>query len=109
VSYRIQVPVGTDLELSTTNGGISVTGVRAAVEVRSTNGGIRLEDVEGSVRARTTNGGVQAFFSPGAALRHDTDLQTTNGAVSLHLPEAPPPGSKPPPGTGASPPTFPSP
>jgi len=86
VSYRIQVPVGTELDLSTTNGGISVTGVRAAVEVRSTNGGIRLEDVEGSVRARTTNGGVQAFFSPGAALQHDTDLQTTNGAVSLHLP-----------------------
>jgi hypothetical protein len=87
VSYRIQVPVGTDLDLSTTNGGISVTGVRAAVEARSTNGGIRLEDVEGAVRARTTNGGVQAYFSQGAELQHDTDLQTTNGAVSLHLPE----------------------
>ncbi len=86
VSYRIQVPVGTELDLSTTNGGISVTGVRAAVEVRSTNGGIRLEDVEGPVRARTTNGGVQAYFSPGAALQHGTDLQTTNGPVSLHLP-----------------------
>lgn len=87
VSYRIQVPVGTNLDLSTTNGGIQVSGVQGTVEARTTNGSIRLNDLEGAVRAQSTNGGVEANFSQGARIQRDTELRTTNGSVTLTLPE----------------------
>jgi hypothetical protein len=88
VSFRIQVPVGTDLDLRTTNGGIRVADVRGAVEARTTNGPIRLADVDGHVRLRSTNGPVEASFSRSAALGRDAELRTTNGPVTLVLPES---------------------
>lgn len=87
VSYRIWVPMNTSLDLETTNGGVDVAGVAGAVDARTTNGGIDLRDLDGAVQARTTNGGVDASFSRDAPLQHDVDLQTTNGSVTLALPE----------------------
>lgn len=87
MSYRIWVPVNTSLDLETTNGGVDLAGVAGAVEARTTNGGIDLWDLDGAVQARTTNGGVDASFSRDAPLQHDVDLQTTNGSVTLALPE----------------------
>lgn len=87
VSYRIRVPVGTNLDLITTNGAIHVAGVQGVVEARTTNGSIRLQDLTGAVRAQSTNGGVEASFSQGARLQSDTELRTTNGSVTLSIPE----------------------
>ncbi len=87
VSYRIMVPRGARLELESTNGGIRVSGVRGAVEARTTNGGIRLDDVEGAIRARSTNGGVQVAYASGRSSVERVDLQTTNGPITLSIPQ----------------------
>jgi hypothetical protein len=87
VSYRILVPRGARLELESTNGGVRVAGVRGSVDARTTNGGIRLEDVEGAIRARSTNGGVQVSYASGRPAVDRVDLQTTNGPITLSLPE----------------------
>jgi hypothetical protein len=87
VSYRVRVPHGTDLDLSSTNGGIRVSGVGGSVAARSTNGSIRLSDVSGAVDVRTTNGGIEAALSGSAALERDVELRTTNGGVTVRLPE----------------------
>jgi Toastrack DUF4097 len=57
----IQVPLKTNLNLRTVNGGnIMVEGVEGEIEVSNTNGGVTLNNVAGSVVAHATNGRVAA-------------------------------------------------
>ena len=56
VDYEISVPRGTDLDLRSLNGGISIDAVRGKLDFETTNGGIHLDDVAGNVRGHTTNG-----------------------------------------------------
>ena len=87
VSYEIWAPRTTDLVLSARNGGIAVEGVNGRMELETVNGGLSLVDVAGDVRGRTTNGGVTAQLSgdrwDGAGL----SLRTSNGGVTLYVPE----------------------
>lgn len=87
VSVRVQVPMGTELDLRTTNGGIAVSDTDAGVSAQTTNGGVRLRGVAGPIQARTTNGGIRAELSRQTPLRHDIQLRTTNGRIEVALPE----------------------
>ena len=58
VSYRINVPRKNDLDLSATNGGITIVGVNGNLRFDTTNGGVRLQDVGGRVNGETRNGGL---------------------------------------------------
>jgi hypothetical protein len=88
VSYEIEAPRNTDLDLDTTNGGISITSLRGSMDFETTNGGIRLDGVAGNVRGRTTNGGVDVTLT-GAKWDGDAlDLRTQNGGVNMRVPEA---------------------
>jgi hypothetical protein len=87
VSFRVLVPEGTALELRTSNGGITVAGVRGAVQAQTTNGGVRLEDTAGRVRARTTNGAITTTVSRPLAASDAMELRTTNGSIRIGLPE----------------------
>lgn len=87
VSVRVQVPTGTELELRTTNGGITVADTDAGVSAHTTNGGVRLTGVSGPIEARTTNGGIRAELSRQTPLQDDIQLRTINGGIELALPE----------------------
>jgi hypothetical protein len=84
---RIQVPLGTDLDLSTSNGPIRVTGVEGGVQARSSNGAVTLQDVRGSVRAETSNGAVTVVLATGPGAGDAVTLRTSNGPINLHLAE----------------------
>jgi hypothetical protein len=88
VSYELMVPRQSNLELEATNGGISVADVSGEIRVEATNGGLHLSRLGGDVRGRTTNGGLAVELHgqrwDGAGL----DVQTTNGGVTLEVPEA---------------------
>ena len=88
VSYEISVPRNTDLRLSAHNGGISIESVEGRLEFETMNGGVNLRDVSGDVKGRTTNGGVRVALSGGAWRGNGLDVQTTNGGVSLVIPES---------------------
>ena len=87
VSYRIQVPRRTDLDLNARNGGITVAGVAGTLRFDTTNGGVRLTDLAGDVVGRTRNGGVTVALGgerwDGAGL----DVETSNGGVTLRIPD----------------------
>ncbi len=87
VSYDIKVPRRMDLDLETTNGGISVAEVSGSIEFRATNGGVSLDGLSGDVHGSTTNGGLKVqltgFEWNGAGL----DVHTTNGGVKVFIPE----------------------
>ncbi|HET7130851.1 MAG TPA: DUF4097 family beta strand repeat-containing protein [Gammaproteobacteria bacterium] len=87
VSYEIEAPRNTDLDLDTTNGGLSIKSVRGDMDFATTNGGIRLDGVAGNVRARTTNGGVDVTLTGNKWDGDALDLRTTNGGVRMRVPE----------------------
>ena len=86
VSYRIYVPVRSNLEAITQNGGVAAEGVQGDMDFQASNGGINLVDVGGDVRAETTNGGVSASLAGNTWQGRGLDLRTTNGGVSLDIP-----------------------
>jgi len=87
VSFRVSVPRSTDLSLESTNGGISISQVSGDLEFRTTNGGVKLVDVAGNVRGRTTNGGLTVELAGAEWQGTGLDVATTNGGVTLLIPD----------------------
>lgn len=88
VSFRLRVPQRSALDLETTNGGISVTEVSGDLRMSTTNGGLTLNDLAGDVRARTTNGGVRVQLAGEEWDGDGLEVKTTNGGVTLYVPES---------------------
>jgi len=86
VSYEIHVPRKTNLDLSATNGGISIDNVDGRLEFETTNGGITLSGVSGNVRGSTSNGGVDVQLTGDRWSGEGLDVTTTNGGVELAIP-----------------------
>ncbi|MDP2391480.1 MAG: DUF4097 family beta strand repeat-containing protein, partial [Acidobacteriota bacterium] len=87
VSYRINVPRKNDLDLNANNGGISITGVSGNVRFDTTNGGVRLTDLAGRVNGSTRNGGLTVNLGGDRWDGDGIDVQTSNGGVTLAVPE----------------------
>ncbi len=86
VSFRIQAPRNTDLDLESHNGGISVAGIEGHLRIETHNGGLSLDSVAGDVVARTQNGGVSIELDGDSWQGSGLDVQTTNGGVTLNIP-----------------------
>jgi hypothetical protein len=87
VSYEIEAPRRTDLDLQTRNGGLSVAGVTGTMRLEAHNGGLALDDIAGDVRARTTNGGLKVALTGHEWEGRGLDAETTNGGVKLSIPD----------------------
>ena len=87
VSYEVFVPLRSNLSLKTTNGGISIADVSGRLEFSALNGGVNLRHVGGSVRGSTTNGGLNVELSGNRWDGEALDVNTTNGGVSISVPE----------------------
>lgn len=87
VSYEISLPRNTDLRLNAHNGGISIDSVEGRLEFETMNGGVSLRNVSGDVKGKTTNGGVRVALSGASWQGTGLDVQTTNGGVSLIVPQ----------------------
>lgn len=86
VSYRLEAPQQTPLNLRSSNGGISIKGINSRVEFRTVNGGVSLSRVGGSIEGRTTNGGITVDLDGSTWEGQGLDVETTNGGVKLALP-----------------------
>jgi Toastrack DUF4097 len=85
VRYHVRAPRTAKIRVTNTNGVITLTALAGDVEAHTTNGGVRGTDLSGAVDAETTNGGVNVDF---ATVDHDVKLSTTNGGVTIGLPES---------------------
>ena len=87
VDYHLHVPRHLAAELHTMNGGIDLTRVDGSLHFETTNGGVTLDHVSGDVQGHTVNGGLNVSLDgdhwQGDGLRADT----TNGGISLRVPE----------------------
>jgi len=87
VSYEIFVPQSTDLSMTSYNGGISLSDVRGRIEFDAKNGGVRLTRVAGDVSGQTVNGGIQVELTGRTWEGGKLDARTTNGGVTISMPE----------------------
>jgi DUF4097 and DUF4098 domain-containing protein YvlB len=87
VSYEIYAPRRTELTLTANNGGISVEGIQSRMDLETSNGSVNLVDVDGDVRGRTTNGSVTARLTGDRWRGAGLDLRTSNGGVTLYVPD----------------------
>ena len=86
VQYEINVPRTMNLSVDTVNGAIRVSDVAGELELDTTNGKIDVSGCSGSVEASTTNGGIDVELLSVAQGR-DMEFSTTNGRISLTVPE----------------------
>ncbi len=86
VSYEVEVPSRSDLDLRAMNGGISVVDVSGVLRLTTMNGGIHLEAVGGDVVAETTNGGMNVRLDGDRWQGKGLDAVTTNGGVTVRIP-----------------------
>lgn len=76
----IKAPAGAKLELSVTNGGITLYKTNANTVAHAVNGGIDLEGVHGTVSADAVNGGISVENSGG-----NVTARVQNGGIDLKL------------------------
>jgi hypothetical protein len=87
VRYEIFVPRRSDLSLRARNGGISISDVNGRIDFKTLNGGVNLLRVGGNVQGNTINGGVNVVLAGARWDGEGLDITTTNGGVSLVMPD----------------------
>ncbi|HUJ22680.1 MAG TPA: DUF4097 family beta strand repeat-containing protein [Bryobacteraceae bacterium] len=88
VSYEIFVPHKIDLSLKAHNGGIHIADVHGTIDFDALNGGVTLQRLAGNVRGHTTNGGLHVELAGNRWEDGQLDATTTNGGVSLEVPDS---------------------
>lgn len=85
VNLTVEVPPGTNIDVSTVNGGLEIT-AQAPVLAKTVNGSVHVATAIGPVSAATVNGSVDVRMTtlggPG-----DVRAETTNGDASAYVPE----------------------
>lgn len=79
-------PLGADVEAHTVNGSIETASLRGDVTAKTVNGSITAE-AGGLVRAHTVNGSIKARLGQ-TAWEGGEGFETTNGSITLELPDA---------------------
>lgn len=87
VSYRVDVPTRTNLELGSSNGSITVANVRGSISARTSNGSLTLTDLAGDVDAQSSNGSVHVALSGTQWDGDGLDVRTSNGSARIDVPE----------------------
>lgn len=87
VTYHLFVPRETDVEVRTVNGPISVEGIRSRMDLETENGPISITNAGGDVRGRTTNGPLDVTLGGSRWTGRGLDLQSTNGPVTVVVPQ----------------------
>jgi Putative adhesin len=87
VSFEIQVPRRSGLDLKAHNGGIAISDVEGEMRFDTQNGGVTLTRVAGDVRGKTQNGGLKVELAGNTWRGNQLDVQTTNGGINVKVPE----------------------
>ena len=87
VSFEVEVPRRSDLRLTSVNGPVTVSGISGHLDLSTENGPVSVSRVAGAVKGRTVNGPITAELEGSRWSGEGLDLETTNGPVTLAVPE----------------------
>ncbi|MBD3181474.1 BamA/TamA family outer membrane protein [Candidatus Poribacteria bacterium] len=79
INYDILVPEDSNLELETTNGSITVSGIKGEIETESVNGDVDIKNSIGSASVKTINGRIDVQM----LLDSESLFGTANGPINL--------------------------
>ena len=85
VEFVVQVPSGLTFAGRTVNGSVKANDLEGDVVARTTNGSVNIATT-GNATARTTNGSIRATIGT-ADWDGEASFETTNGSVTLEVPE----------------------
>ncbi|GAA3174493.1 MULTISPECIES: DUF4097 family beta strand repeat-containing protein [Streptomyces] len=86
VSYRVQVPRATAVDLRTSGGDVTVRGTRGSVAARTSGGDVTLDAVAArEALAKTSGGNVSATFT---TVPDDVSGTTSGGDVTIRVPRS---------------------
>ncbi len=86
VSFLIEAPKKSNLDVRAHNGPIDVTGIHGTMDLQTHNGPLALDAVAGSVKGRTRNGPLAVTLTGTSWQGGGLDAETRNGPVSLRIP-----------------------
>lgn len=86
VLFVVHVPRTQDLDIETTNGPVSVRGVKGALQLATTNGPVTLDAVGGDVHARLQNGPLSISLAGTSWDGAGLDARTVNGPLTIDIP-----------------------
>jgi hypothetical protein len=86
VGFELSVPRRIDLELTSVNGPVSLSGTEGRVRLSTENGPVSVVDAAGSVTARTQNGPLDVRLSGSSWTGEGLDAETVNGPLVLRIP-----------------------
>jgi hypothetical protein len=84
VDFRVLVPRGVKVEVSTVNGAVLVDGATSEVRAETVNGDLEVATTGGPVNASNVNGGIRARMGR-VDSNADMDFTTVNGSVSVEF------------------------
>ncbi len=87
VEYEIKVPKSIDLNIKTTNGKVYCQQIKGRLRLNATNGKITAREIDGLVRSKTTNGSLDIELLSVLPPDEEINFSTTNGSITLRLPE----------------------
>jgi DUF4097 and DUF4098 domain-containing protein YvlB len=87
VNYRIRAPRKLAVDLKSENGGIDIAHLEGDIHFDTTNGGVDLDDLAGDVHGSTVNGGLDIALTGDRWRGKGLSAETTNGGLSLKIPE----------------------
>lgn len=87
VSYTIHAPRQLSATLKTMNGGIELRHLTGDLDFDTVNGGVELADLAGDTHGSTVNGGLDISLSGSQWQGQGLNVHTTNGGVTLNLPD----------------------
>ena len=85
VRYHVRAPKNALVNLTNTNGQVTVNALSGKVVAHTTNGAVKGTNLTGGVDGETTNGSVSIDIASVGSEK--ISLKTTNGSVTLMLPE----------------------
>jgi hypothetical protein len=86
VSFRIEAPASTPLELVATNGPVGVYGMNGRMLLETTNGPLAITGGGGDIAARTQNGPLSVELTGARWVGKGLDARAINGPVSITVP-----------------------
>ena len=86
VSYRIDTPTRQNVDLSSSNGSVTLTGLNGVLRADTSNGSVHADDLSGDVKVTTSNGSLQISLAGSTWVGAGLEATTSNGSLRVDMP-----------------------
>jgi DUF4097 and DUF4098 domain-containing protein YvlB len=86
VSYRIETPTRQNVDVGSSNGSVSLTGLDGVLRADTSNGSVHATDLSGDVKVTTSNGSLQVSLNGSTWVGAGLEATTSNGSLRVDMP-----------------------